>query len=318
LPKSSSLCFGVQTNNYKTNKGFYIHPFYADDVDAHFISHNLDAEDFLKMDCENVTCEVVRKLQPSISETDYLIQAEQCVKDLRAGVLSKIVLSRTISGEYNGSWMDVFKSLLNIYPDAMVFLFHSHKTGAWMGATPELFLSKNADVLYTMALAGTRLAGTQSDWGEKEIVEQRFVADYIGNCFHEVGVKYDISNTYTRNAGNVEHLCNDFQSGNATDEQISALRDKLHPTPAIAGTPSKDAVEYIRNIEKHSRRYYCGYVGPVSETGDFDFYVNLRSLEFLDNKYCLYVGGGLTAASVTLNEWQETAEKAKTLQRFLL
>ena len=91
----------------------------------------------------------------------------------------------------------------------------------------------------------------------------------------------------------------------------------MHPTPAIAGTPTDIAVSYINNIESHNRRYYGGYVGPVDENGEFDFFVNLRSLEFSGNDYCIYVGGGLTADSDAEKEWQETAEKAKTLQRFL-
>ena len=318
LPGQEKLNFGVQIAENNSNRGFYICPFDENDTESYFISHNLDAEDFLKSECVGVVSHNIIEIQQSINKTDYLAQAEQCVEDLRLGKLTKVVLSRTIEGIYDrDSWFEVYKSLLSAYRDAFVFVFSSKKTGMWLGATPERFLSNNGGKLSTMALAGTRLAGVQYAWGKKEEEEQQFVADYIGRCFTEVGIKYTKSARYTRNAGNVEHLCNDFEGIAENKEKIDALRKKLHPTPAIAGTPTKNAVDYIRNIEQHNRRYYGGYIGPMEENGDFDFFVNLRSLEFSGNKYCIYVGGGLTADSDAEKEWQETAEKAKTLQRFL-
>ena len=318
LPGGENLHFGVQTEEIATRKGFYVHPFSEGDAKSHFISQNLGVEEFLGSDYNDQSCQTETEIQESISKTDYLCRAEQCVSDLRAGTLSKVVLSRTIKGQFAGdSWSEVYKSLLNAYRDAFVFVYSSEVTGTWLGATPERFLSNRKGVVSTMALAGTRLAGTQGDWGAKEVEEQRFVADYIGGCFDKVGLKYSKSETYTRNAGNVEHLCNDFVGNVESQTQIDSLRAMMHPTPAIAGTPTDIAVSYINNIESHNRRYYGGYVGPVDENGEFDFFVNLRSLEFSGNDYCIYVGGGLTADSDAEKEWQETAEKAKTLQRFL-
>ena len=66
-----------------------------------------------------------------------------------------------------------------------------------------------------------------------------------------------------------------------------------------------------------NRRYYGGYIGPVDAWGNYDYFVNLRSMEFDSERYCIYVGSGLTADSDAEKEWQETVQKAKTLQRFL-
>ena len=320
LPGGEDLDFGVQTCDLAINMGFCINPFVEGDIKPCFISRHKGALEYLSevsQECVNSHVNSL-PLQSSIEKDDYLSQAEKCVVDLKSGKLGKIVLSRTIASEKSGvSWAKVFKSLLDAYPNAFVFMYHTEETGYWLGATPEKLLCNHGGEVSTMALAGTRLAGTQSDWGEKEIVEQKIVADYIGECFKKAGIEYEMTATYTRNAGNIEHLCNDFKGQAKSKENIEALKLALHPTPAIAGVPCKEAVDYICEVEAHNRRCYGGYIGPVNENGDFDLFVNLRSIEFAGEKYCMYVGGGLTSSSNPEKEWQETAEKAKTLQRFL-
>ena len=78
--------------------------------------------------------------------------------------------------------------------------------------------------------------------------------------------------------------------------------------------PVKAAVKMIGEVEGHSRRYYGGYIGPVEADGRFNLFVNLRSLEFDGERYCIYVGGGITANSIAEDEWQETCGKAALLQ----
>lgn len=320
LPGEEQLHFGAQIIEQHTPVGFYIHPFSEDvNTPVSYISAQFDAVKFLKIPLSSLprtNCRMV--MSETTPKEIYMEQARRCVADLQAGELKKVVLSRIICNEYAIiSWRNVFKNLLDKNPDAFVFVFHAESAGFWMGASPEKYLSYHRNNVSTMALAGTRLAGTQGEWGEKEIEEQKIVADYICEKFDLSGMKYEKSDTYTRNAGVVEHLCNDFEGIVSSPTQVDKLRNYLHPTPAIAGMPCKEAVKYIKDKEKHSRRYYGGFIGPVDAWGNFDFYVNLRSLEFDSERYCIYVGGGLTADSNPENEWMETVHKAKTLQRFL-
>lgn len=320
LPGDVQLHFGAQIIEQHTPVGFYIHPFSEDiNTPASYVSAQFDAVKFLKVPLSSLPRTNCRLVMAETTAKDaYMSQANKCINDLKEGRFTKIVLSRTICNEYAIiSWHKVFRNLLDKNPDAFVFAFHSEEAGFWMGASPEKYLSYHRDVVSTMALAGTRLAGTVGEWGEKEIEEQKIVADYICEKFDLVKMDYTMSPTYTRNAGTVEHLCNDFVGKITTPTQVDKLRNYLHPTPAIAGVPTKDAIKYIKEIEKHNRRYYGGFVGPVDAWGNFDFYVNLRSLEFDSERYCIYVGGGLTAESDAEKEWQETVHKAKTLQRFL-
>ena len=320
LPGEEQLHFGAQIIEQHTPVGFYIHPFCESlDTPVSYISAQFDAVKFLKIPLSSLphtNCRLV--MAETTSKEEYIKCANKCISDMQAGKFTKIVLSRTICNEYAIiSWRKVFQNLLDKNPDAFVFVFHAEDAGFWMGASPEKYLSYHRNKVSTMALAGTRVAGDSGNWGNKEIQEQNIVADYISEKFDNSGINYTKSKTYTRNAGVVEHLCNDFDATVSSPSQVDKLRNFLHPTPAIAGVPCREAVRYIKDVEKHNRRYYGGFIGPVDAWGNFDFYVNLRSLEFDSERYCIYVGGGLTTDSNPENEWQETVNKAKTLQRFL-
>ena len=76
------------------------------------------------------------------------------------------------------------------------------------------------------------------------------------------------------------------------------------------------AKELIQDLEVHSRKFYCGFIG-INKPNDKQFFVNLRCMELMKNTALLYVGGGITRDSNALNEWKETNYKAKTLIKAL-
>lgn len=321
LPGEQKLHFGAQIIDQRTPEGFVIVPFVEKpDCMPYFISAQFDAEKFVKLPVSSLpVASLHRVTETSTTPDEYKDGAAKCIEALKRGDLRKVVFSRVIVNEINPSlaWVEVFKRLLDGCPDSFVFVFNSEATGAWMGASPERYLSYDGKQLRTMALAGTRPAGSEGEWGKKEIEEQAFVADYINEKFAEMKMEYERSPRFTRRAGNVEHLCNEFTATVSRPSQVDGMRNMLHPTPALGGLPVKAAVKMIGEVEGHSRRYYGGYMGPMGADGHFDLFVNVRSLEFDGERYCIYVGGGLTSSSVIDDEWNETAGKAVILQRAL-
>lgn len=316
MPGESELHFGAQIIDQHTPVGFFIRPFgESADCSTTYISAQFDAAKFLRLPAAALTRRSTHEVDNAGTlKEQYMEQADSLIGRMRHGELLKVVLSRTIVGESRGTdWCSVFSELVDNNPDAFVFIFNTETTGTWLGASPERYLSYSGKQIRTMALAGTRIAGSDGEWGEKEKVEQGIVADYIANMFDKVGVKYTKSDTYTRKAGNVEHLCTEFTGDITSPSQVDKMQNMLHPTPALAGMPTKDALKLIKSTEKHHRRYYGGYVGPINAWGNFNFFVNLRSLEFDKERFCLYVGGGLTADSVAEEEWQETEQKSRLL-----
>lgn len=320
LPGETQLHFGAQLIEQHTPVGFYIQPFVENiDTPPTYISAQFDAVKFMRIPFTALPSTNCRQIsEDTTSQMLYLQSVQQCLDDIKAGKFRKLVLSRVIVSDYSIiSWNKIFAKLLEKNPNAFVFIFHAEDAGFWIGASPEKYLSFNQDEVTTMALAGTRLAGDKGEWSQKEIDEQAIVADYISNQFELAKVTYSKEPTYTKKAGTVEHLCTEFKGHINAPSQVDKLRNYLHPTPALAGVPTKEAVKYINNIEKHHRRYYGGFIGPVDDRGNFDFYVNLRSLEFDSERYCLYVGSGITSESVPEKEWEETVNKSQTLLNLL-
>ena len=253
------------------------------------------------------------------ADTRYLAGASAIIDDLRKDG-GKTVYAHVFETETLKSCFNIFLSLTQRFPDAFVYLWHiAGEDDVWVGATPELLLSLDGKQLCTMALAGTRAAGTAGGWDDKNIAEQRYVADYIADRFSEAGIEPQLLPTRTLCAGQVEHICTPIEGVAKLGRlQAAELASRLSPTPAVCGIPVDRALKHIAEHELNPRRYYAGYSGPVSEGGDFSLFVTLRCARLLaDGKAEVYAGGGLTAASNPDAEWAEAALKASALLKLL-
>lgn len=320
-PHEQECRFGAQVATLPLHEiadGFRVVPFdMASDVPAFTIQPDrfaADIDTLRAMPHSNLP--LVEMENTDIDIDRYTREVDRLVARMQQGELSKVVFSRTITQacEAHSLMPHFFERLCNSYPSAYVFMVYYPSVCAWVGATPEVLLLSQSNGYATMALAGTRRADTAGLWGKKEQEEQQYVSHYVADILHQQGFDNVTRNTYTHKAGQVEHLCTHFDITTPLD---SVVRDHLvahlHPTPAVAGTPTHRAIEAIGMSEHHARRYYAGYVGECCADGRCGFYVNLRSMEFSSSAVRLYVGGGLTAQSVALDEWNETCAKSQTL-----
>lgn len=333
LPGKKDFCFGAQLETKvellrrieekKDIEGFVVVPFRESvQAPALFIRGEVVFRNFTEdKDLRNVLesagkeREEVYKPGEETGREEYDRQVRAMISALQQDVLKKVVLARTkvLSVSAYRKAADWFEGLASKYPQAFIFLVSVPGRMTWMGATPEVFLEQLPDGLQTMALAGTRPAFTKGEWGHKEIEEQAIVTDYIASLLKTTGTWLP-EGPFSKQAGGVEHLCTVFRSGKSlTGEELEHLRRLLHPTPAVGGFPTKQALDLIRRTEGESRRYYAGYIGPWHKDGTFNWYVNLRSMELFPEVVRLYIGGGITALSDPQKEWEETELKARTL-----
>ena len=100
------------------------------------------------------------------------------------GRFGKIVLSRSaeVATPVRPSPEGLFAEACRRYPRMMITLVSSDVCGTWLMATPETLLRREGSLWRTMALAGTmrHVDGEQTEpWSEKNISEQKLVADYV-------------------------------------------------------------------------------------------------------------------------------------------
>jgi len=258
----------------------------------------------------------------SFNKEEYMHYVQQSVNEIKSGKLKKTVAARceSVNLGKNFSYAEFFKSLCEKYPDACIYHYTTPEGISWTGATPEKLFSVRADIVRTVALAGTLPADTELNWTEKEKEEQSQTAKFIKEVFNNFKLKgLKESPVKTINAGNVNHLISEFEWKRTAETGINIFKKllaKLNPTPAVCGYPQLEAASFISLNEKMERRFYSGFVG-IMNTNELNLFVNLRCMESGKSSTILYAGAGITKDSNPENEWNETAGKMNTIRSLL-
>jgi len=253
--------------------------------------------------------------------------------------LSKVVLSRKEECLLNNDLVTLFKNALSLYNNAFVYLWYHPKVGCWIGATPEVLLQTRNNQFKTMALAGTQLYKDELVWQVKEQEEQQIVTDYIAENLAAKEFKFTLGSPYTVKAGSLAHIRTDINGTlhhASKHTSLKKLINTLHPTPAVCGFPKKEAKEFILKNEGYNREFYTGFLGELNlkssrknnrhntenmayrfTTKSSSLYVNLRCMQVNDTTVTIYAGGGVTANSNALHEYEETCNKTSTMKKVL-
>ena len=240
----------------------------------------------------------------------------------KQGGLGKVVLARQVLVHANRAFLpaDILRRLAALYPSCQVF-----STGGFLGASPELLVSRQGRRVRSHPLAGTvarsgdpaadaaltgRLLGSA-----KEREEHRLVVDVVAEALRPVCRALDVPESPAIVAlRNVSHL-GTLIEGELDGDAVTALdlAARLHPTPAVAGTPTDAAVAYLRAVEGFDRGCYAGPVGWMDRQGDGEWAVAVRSATVDGDTACLYAGAGIVADSDPAAELAETQLKLQAL-----
>jgi menaquinone-specific isochorismate synthase len=91
---------------------------------------------------------------------------------------------------------------------------------------------------------------------------------------------------------NVSHLATDVRGRLAADTSLLELTAGVHPTAAVAGTPTTAAMRVIAELECMDRGGYLGPVGWVDSHRNGEFGVALRCTQVSGTVARLFAGGG--------------------------
>ena len=256
-----------------------------------------------------------------IDRKNYLKILENALYQVKKNGIQKFIFSRiqNVQPLHSSLIPVLYEELQARYPKALVYLFNHPATGLWMGATPEVFLSKTNNAMITHSLAGSqpaKLSGSYK-WGTKEIEEQDYVTRYIEQLINTYNLKYAAKGPFTMEAGPVAHLKTTFEIQTQDEMPVWEFIQHLHPTPAVCGLPKTRAKNFILRTESHDRDYYTGFTGPVTQSGDFQLFVNLRCMRITPAGFHIFAGGGITDKSNPRHEWAETVVKMATLQNII-
>lgn len=245
---------------------------------------------------------------------------------IRTEAVEKIVLSRKTILQFQEAIdpIALTAKLDESTHDCFVFCFDLGHGSAFVGATPEQLFQRQQNVLISEVIAGTRrrgktpaedqrlaeeLLGSDKDQREHDIV-RKSIRQKLHKFVDHLTVDTQAS---LLKLARKQHLKSHVQGQLKPNIGDGTLLQRLHPTPAVGGYPTDNAIPEIARIEPFSRGWYAAPIGWIG-ANDAQFAVGIRSGLIESNTLSLFSGAGIVRGSKPEEEWLEVENK---IQDFL-
>ncbi|MGD9544282.1 MAG: isochorismate synthase MenF [Methylocystis sp.] len=253
----------------------------------------------------------------------------RAIASFRAGKMSKAVLSRILEIEL-AQPIDVatiLSALVKQNPSGYHFKAPLADGSILLGASPELLIRKDGASIHSNPLAGStkrrqdpdedRLASRSLLQSNKDNFEHRLVVEDIQEALEPVCKALTApAEPALMNTPTMWHLST-LITGELVNRQTSALQlaCRLHPTPAVCGSPTAESRSLICDLEPFDRGVFSGAVGWCDSEGNGEWAVAIRCGTVRENTIRLFAGAGIVEASDPESEWAETEAKLGTMLR---
>ena len=252
----------------------------------------------------------------------YRAAMDKALELVEGGELRKLVLAvrQQLQLDRPLEPLSLLRHLRRSQPGSCRFLWQQSGAEALLGASPERLLTVRQGQLRSDALAGTAPLGEAAAellHSQKDRHEHELVVETITAVLQRLGLE-PRRPRHPRLArhGSLVHLHTPITASLA-EHQPLALAEALHPTPAVAGLPRREAMAWLRSLEPFERGHYAAPIGWLDSEGDLDLRVAIRSGILRGQQLELTAGAGLVRGSRPERELQEVALKLGVLQQQL-
>jgi menaquinone-specific isochorismate synthase len=251
----------------------------------------------------------------------YRAAVAEAVRRIEAGEMRKVVVARDLVGRLPEG-ADLRRVLVDLalgYPDTWTFA-----VDGLLGSSPETLVRVKRGVVSARVLAGSvgrgadaaadRAAADGLAASRKDLDEHAFaVRSVLASLGPHAPELRSSERPFTLKLPNLWHLASDVEGALADGSTALDLVCELHPTAAVAGTPTDAALAAIRELEPFDRLRYGGAVGYVDGAGDGKWAVALRSAEVGGGAVRAFAGAGIVAGSDPRLELAETTLKFRPI-----
>jgi len=252
---------------------------------------------------------------------------------IASGEVSKVVVARDLAGTVpvGADLRRLARALSTGYPDCWTFA-----VDGLIGASPETLVTVSHGTVTARVLAGTASRGADADadaaasaalaTSPKDQDEHAFAVQSVLRSLRPHMRSLAASEQpFTLRLPNVWHLATDVEGELADAASGFDLIAQLHPTAAVAGTPTKVALDVIQRLEPFDRGRYAGPVGWIDAAGDGEWAIALRCAQFSAEPVAgpsgefdrlpvtAYAGAGIVAGSDPESELIETRVKFRPI-----
>lgn len=255
-----------------------------------------------------------------VSEDDFVAHVSATIQALHNGEADKVVLARDLVAHAPGvhDWRLAINRLIDAYPDCSTFAIDG-----LVGSTPETLAGVHGGRLTLRVLAGSTARGVNPAadresahrlvTSSKDNDEHRFavnsVLQSLATITHHVVADEQPS---TLKLANVWHLATEIEATLPPEVTSLDVVAAIHPSAAVAGSPTEQALAIIRATEPFDRGRYTGPVGWMDSTGDGEWSIALRCAQWSpEGTITAYAGAGIVIDSDPKSELLETRLKFK-------
>lgn len=258
----------------------------------------------------------------TLSRDDFVSTVGRAVERIRAGDVEKVVIARdaTASIPADADRRAIVTELAEAYPDTLAFA-----VDGLIGASPETLVSVHAREASARVLAGSTARGadaaedaaaaTQLATSQKDLDEHEFAVQSVLRALRPHVTAVTASEApFTLKLPNLWHLATDVELELAEDSSGLDLVAALHPTAAVAGSPTDAALALIAELEPFDRGRYAGPVGWIDQDGDGEWVIALRCARIDDDGMLVaHAGAGIVIDSDPVAELAETRMKFRPI-----
>ncbi len=284
-----------------------------------------------------LTTSFVQRPQPPMTSIDpgdraaWRDQVRAITDAIGRGECAKVVSARsavvTLAGEARAA--DMLAELDARHPECVRIIVRPPEGGTFIAATPERLVRREGATVACDALAGSVAraanfadgATVRRDDGATELLasgkdrrEHELVVTAIGTALRELGADVRIpAEPAIRRLRHVLHLHTPIAATLREPHHVLELAAALHPTPAVGGTPTRIATDWIAAHESVPRGWYASPVGWFDLEGNGELAVAIRSGLVTGDRAHLWAGAGIVAGSDPDRELAETDLKLRAI-----
>ncbi len=203
------------------------------------------------------------------------------------------------------------------FADAAWRVFEGHGW-AIVTVTPELFLARQGDRVWTRPIKGTRPHGHREELlaSAKDAAEHVMIVDLERNDLSRIcrpgSVRWPTLMVPEPLAG-VEHLVSTVEGRIRPGVGLAETLAATFPGGSITGAPKIAAIDLIAVLEPVGRGASMGALGRIHGNGDLELALTIRTFAIAEGRIHLWVGGGVVWDSDPDAEVEESLTKAAPL-----
>lgn len=259
----------------------------------------------------------------------YLASINQVTDCIKQGQADKVVIARSLALQFEQAVASpqILSHVMHEQPESYLFGLE-HEELLFFGASPERLVKVENGRAFSSCVAGSIKRGNtvaeDKAFGEallndaKNRGEHHYVVEMISETFKKNCTAVKVPNQpKLLKIRDIQHLYTPVEGELQTGATILQLVKHLHPTPALGGVPSEEAMDMIRHFEPMNRGLYAAPIGWLDADGNGEFAVAIRSAALVGDRAYLYAGGGIVGDSTAQSEYEETLVKFRPMLRAL-